>query len=40
MITSLYWYMLYLFIWDVIRTLKRRRKTERKTLPRDDLGSD
>lgn len=31
MITSLYWYLLYLFIWDVIRTLKRRRKTERKT---------
>ncbi len=31
MITSLYWYLLYLFIWDVICTLKRRRKTERKT---------
>jgi len=31
MIASLYWYLLYLFIWDVIRTLKRRRKTERKT---------
>ena len=31
MIIALYWYLLYLFIWDVIRTLKRHRKTERKT---------
>ncbi|SQB29072.1 Uncharacterised protein [Klebsiella pneumoniae] len=31
MITALYWYLLFLFIWDVIRTFERRRKTERKT---------
>ncbi len=26
MITALYWYLLFLFIWDVIRTFERRRK--------------
>ncbi len=26
MITALYWYLLFLFIWDVIRTLERRIK--------------
>ncbi len=31
MIIALYWYLLFLFIWDVTRALERRRKTERKT---------
>ncbi len=31
MIITLYWFLLFLFIWDVIRTLERRRKTESKT---------
>ncbi|WP_259472368.1 hypothetical protein [Citrobacter portucalensis] len=39
MITALYWYVLFLFIWGVIRTFERRRKTERKTESRDVLGS-
>ncbi len=35
MITALYWYLLFLFIWDVIRTFEKRRKTERKTESQD-----
>lgn len=35
MIIALYWYLLFLFIWDVIRTFEKRRKTERKTESRD-----
>lgn len=31
MIIALCWYLLFLFIWDVIRTFECRRKTERKT---------
>ncbi|WP_223176432.1 hypothetical protein, partial [Klebsiella pneumoniae] len=35
MIIALYWYLLFLFIWDAIRTFEKRRKTERKTESRD-----
>lgn len=35
MIIALYWYLLFLFIWDVIRTFEKRSKTERKTESRD-----
>lgn len=31
MIIALCWYLLFLFIWDVIRTFEKRRKSERKT---------
>lgn len=35
MITALYWYLLFLFIWDVIRTVEKRRKSERKAESQD-----
>ncbi len=35
MITALYWYLLFLFIWDVIRAVEKRRKSERKAESQD-----
>lgn len=36
MIVALYWYLLFFFIWDVIRTFERHRKAHRKSDSRNE----